>query len=55
MDAIPLLLLQLATEQHETRDADDEGDGAQAESQAQVSYPNRGRLEGKVHRRKKKN
>lgn len=39
VDSIPLLLLQLATEQDETRDANDEGDGAQAEGQTQVCHP----------------
>lgn len=39
MDAILFFLLQLSTEQNETRDANDEGDRPQAQSQTQVSYP----------------
>lgn len=46
VDSVPLLLLQLATEQNETRDANDEGDGAKAESQTQVGHP-----EGKSRRK----
>lgn len=39
MDAVLFFLLQLSTEQNEARDANDEGDRPQAQSQTQVSYP----------------
>lgn len=43
VDAVPLLLLELAAEQDKARDANDEGDGPQAQRQAQVGYPERRR------------
>lgn len=39
MDAVSFLRLQLSTEQNEARNANDEGDSPQAQSQTQVSYP----------------
>lgn len=39
MDAISFLLLQLSTEQNEARDANNERDSPQAQSQTQVCYP----------------
>ncbi len=39
MEAVFLLHFQLSTEQNEARDANNEGDSPQAQSQAQVRYP----------------
>lgn len=44
VDAVPLLLLELAAEQDKAWDANDEGDGPQSQRQAQVGYPERGQV-----------